>query len=53
MDKICSPQINSTTFKIPSLRTMYADKNVAATPMKAHNPLKPPMIDGFKPEESE
>lgn len=29
---------------------MYADKNVAATPMNAHNPLKPPMMDGFKPE---
>lgn len=39
-----------STFKIPNRRTKYADKNVAATPMKAHSPLKPPMIDGFRPD---
>lgn len=35
---------------MPSRLTRPAEMNVAATPMKAHKPLKPPMIDGFKPE---
>lgn len=34
---------------MPSRLTRPAEMNVAATPMKAHEPLKPPMIDGFKP----
>lgn len=38
------------TFKMPKCLTIFADTNVAATPIKAHNPLKPPIIDGFKPE---
>ena len=38
-----------TTFKIPSRLIRLADTNVAATPIKAHNPLNPPMIDGFRP----
>lgn len=35
---------------MPSRFTMLADTNVAATPMKADNPLKPPIIDGLIPE---
>jgi len=31
--------------------TKVADRNVAATPMKAHNPLKPPITDGLTPVE--
>lgn len=34
---------------MPSRLTRLADTNVAATPIKAHSPLKPPMIDGFRP----
>lgn len=34
---------------MPSRLTRHEDTNVAATPIKAHSPLKPPMIDGFKP----
>ena len=40
---------DEATFKMPSRLTRLADTNVAATPIKAHNPLKPPMIDGFRP----
>lgn len=35
---------------MPSRSTIFADTNVAATPIKAHNPLKPPIIEGFRPE---
>lgn len=35
---------------MPRCLTIFAETNVAATPTKAHNPLKPPIIDGFKPE---
>lgn len=38
------------TFRMPSRLTIFADTNVAMTPIKAHNPLKPPIIDGFSPE---
>lgn len=34
---------------MPNRLTKSADINVAATPIKAHNPLNPPMIDGFRP----
>lgn len=34
---------------MPSRLTNVADKNVATTPMDAHNPLNPPIIDGFTP----
>lgn len=37
------------TFKMPSFLTRVADMNVAATPMKAHNPLNPPITDGLVP----
>jgi hypothetical protein len=37
------------TFKMPNRLTKSADINVAATPIKAHNPLNSPIIDGFKP----
>lgn len=38
-----------TTFKMPSIFTKVADTNVAAKPMMEHNPLNPPIIDGFIP----
>lgn len=34
---------------MPNLLTKVADKKVAPTPIKAHNPLKLPITDGFKP----
>lgn len=34
---------------MPNRLTKFADINVAATPIKAHTPLKAPMIDGFRP----
>ena len=34
-------------FKMPTRLTKFADKKVAATPITAHNPLKPPITDGF------
>ena len=34
---------------MPNRLTKSADINVAATPIKAHNPLNAPMIDGFRP----
>jgi hypothetical protein len=37
------------TFKMPNRLTKSADINVAATPIKAHNPLNTPIIDGFRP----
>lgn len=37
------------TFKIPNCLTKFAETKVAVTPMKAHNPLKPPIIDGLRP----
>lgn len=43
-------QKEENTLNRPSCFTMLADTNVAAIPMKADNPLKPPIIDGFKPE---
>jgi len=39
------------TFKMPTRLTKFADKKVAATPITAHNPLKPPITDGFTPVE--
>jgi len=36
---------------MPNCSTRVEDTNVAATPMKAHIPLNPPMIDGCKPAE--
>ena len=39
------------TFKMPNCLTKVEDTNVAATPIKAHIPLNPPMIDGCKPAE--
>lgn len=35
---------------MPSRLTISAETNVAATPINAHNPLKPPIIVGFRPE---
>lgn len=35
---------------MPSRLTSFAEINVAPTPINAHNPLKLPIIDGFKPE---
>lgn len=37
---------------MPSWLTIFADTKVAATPIKAHNALKAPIIDGFRPEPS-
>lgn len=37
------------TFNMPSCLTRLADMNVAAKPMIEHNPLNPPIIDGFIP----
>ena len=34
---------------MPNLLTKVADKKVAATPIRAHNPLNPPITDGFRP----
>ena len=42
--------LKKETFKMPNRLTRLAETKVAATPIKAHNPLKPPIIDGFKPE---
>lgn len=42
-------KVKETTFRIPNRFTRLAEINVAATPMKAHNPLKPPIIEGFRP----
>jgi hypothetical protein len=36
---------------MPNCLTRVEDTNVAATPIKAHIPLNPPMIDGCKPVE--
>lgn len=44
--------LTKETFKMPNFWTSLAEMNVAATPIKAHNPLKPPMRDGFKSETS-
>lgn len=38
-----------STFRMPNRLTKLADKKVAATPITAHNPLKPPITDGFTP----
>lgn len=35
------------TFRMPNRLTKFADKKVAATPITAHKPLKPPITDGF------
>lgn len=37
------------TFNTPNSFTRAADINVAETPMNAHSPLKPPIIDGLIP----
>lgn len=34
---------------MPNLLTKAADEKVAATPIKAHSPLKPPITDGCRP----
>lgn len=36
---------------MPKCLTRVEDTNVAATPIKAHIPLNPPMTDGGKPVE--
>lgn len=36
---------------MPNFLTRVEDTNVAATPIKAHIPLNPPIIDGCKPVE--
>jgi len=51
---MCKSKIKTTkdreqTFKMPNCSTRVEDTNVAATPMTAHIPLNPPMIDGCKP----
>ena len=46
---MCRKQAKEETFKMPRWFTRVEDTNVAATPIKAHNPLNPPMIDGCKP----
>ena len=48
---MCRKQAKEETFKMPRCLTRVEDTNVAATPIKEHNPLNSPMIDGCKPVE--
>lgn len=48
--KLCVHLKEDVTFNMPSRLTSFAEINVAPTPINAHNPLKLPIIDGFKPE---
>ena len=41
--------LTAATFKIPRRRMRAADTNVAATPIKAHNPLNAPIMDELRP----